>query len=295
MKPLRRAIDDYITLRRSLGFKLRRYGRGSSGLCHVPGAEGSAVRNHRTGYGVGDAAYAIISPAIGRNDSVLSAYSPAIGMLRTRARRFLPWVCSRFGHNAPAPICIRNVEIQKLLAAALKLSPSQGLRPRDIPLPVRAIGRGRVADQRGAQAGAAGCGSRRGHSHHPPNEVRQDPPGSAAHFHSGRHGRLRPAPRPVSAQRIVSLFLSQRSRPPSGRVLRFVEHSTICHGRSACAGRRITRVRGCTIFGTDLPSARWSSGIGPTRISSGACRCCRPSWGTGMWQIPTGTFPWSRN
>jgi len=62
--------------------------------------------------------------------------------------------------------------------------------------------------------------------------------------------------------------------------LRFVERSTICRGRSACAGRRITRVRGFTIFGTDSPSARWSSGIGPTRISSGACRCCLRSWGT---------------
>jgi hypothetical protein len=36
--------------------------------------------------------------------------------------------------------------------------------------------------------------------------------------------------------------------------LRFVEHSTVCRGRSVRAGRRITRVRGFTIFGTDSPS-----------------------------------------
>jgi hypothetical protein len=29
------------------------------------------------------------------------------------------------------------------------------------------------------------------------------------------------------------------------------------------------------IFGTDSPSVRWCSGIDPTRISSGVCRCCR--------------------
>jgi serine/threonine protein kinase len=43
------------------------------------------------------------------------------------------------------------------------------------PFTVRAVGSGRFAYQRGAQAGAAGCGSRRGHSHYPPNQVRQDP------------------------------------------------------------------------------------------------------------------------
>jgi len=60
----------------------------------------------------------------------LSAYSPAIGMLRTRARRFLPWVLLPFRPQRARPYLYSELEIQKLLAAALKLSPSQGLRPR---------------------------------------------------------------------------------------------------------------------------------------------------------------------
>jgi hypothetical protein len=137
--------------------------------------------------------------------------------------------------------------------------PEATFQPRptasDVPLPVRAVGCGRIADQRGAQVGTAGCGSRRGHSHHPPNKVRQDPLGSAPHFHARRHGRLRPAPRPVSAERIVSLLLSQRSRPPSGRlcgssnVLRSVAADRL-------AGAGGSQARGSTIFGTGLPSAR---------------------------------------
>src|ERR1051326_8782307 len=87
--------------------------------------------------------------------------------------------------------------------------PPPGPTAPDIPLPVRTVGSGRIAYQRSAQAGAARCGPLRRHPHHPANEVRQDPPGSAPFFHSGRHGRLRPAPRPVSAQPIVSLFLSR--------------------------------------------------------------------------------------
>src|SRR5260370_27977040 len=79
----------------------------------------------------------------------------------------------------------------------------------DISLPVRTVGSRRIAYQRGAQAGAARRGLLRRHPHHPPNQIRQDPPGSTPHLHSRRHCRLLPAPRPISAQPILPLFLSQ--------------------------------------------------------------------------------------
>jgi hypothetical protein len=107
MKPLRQAIDEYIALRRSLGFKLRRMAEGLREFAIF--LDQKAAPYVTTALAM---EWALLpthyQPRIGRNDSVLSAYLPAIGMLRTRARRFLPWVCSRFGHNAPDRICIRS-------------------------------------------------------------------------------------------------------------------------------------------------------------------------------------------
>ena len=107
MKPLRQAIDDYIALRRSLGFKLRRMSEGLREFGVF--LEQKAAPYVTTALAMEWAMLPTpISPAIGRNDSVLSAYSPAIGTLQIPVRRFLQQVCSRFGHNAPDPICIRN-------------------------------------------------------------------------------------------------------------------------------------------------------------------------------------------
>src|ERR1039458_5728100 len=39
-----------------LGIQAARYGRWPPKVCHVPGAEGRALRDNRTGNGVGDAA-----------------------------------------------------------------------------------------------------------------------------------------------------------------------------------------------------------------------------------------------
>ena len=107
MKPLRQAIDDYISLRRSLGFKLRRMSEGLREFAAF--MEQRAAPYLTTELAMEWAMLpTIISLAIGRNDSVLSAYSPVIGTLQIRALRFLRQVCSRFDPNAPDPICIRN-------------------------------------------------------------------------------------------------------------------------------------------------------------------------------------------
>ena len=217
MKPLRQAIDDYIRLRRSLGFKLRDMADDLQKFA-------AFMEQKAAPYVTTELA---MEWAMQPSHHQPSSWAQRLGFVRVFARHWHatdprteipPPGLLPFRPQRARPYLYSEREIQKLLAAALKLSPRQGLRPSDIPLPVWAVGGGRFAYQRGAQAGAAGCGSRRGHSHHPSNKVRQDPPGSAPHFHSGRHGRLRPAPRPVSAQPIVSLFLSQRSWPPSGRL-----------------------------------------------------------------------------
>ena len=85
MTPLRQAIDDYIALRRSLGFKLRRMSEGLR--------EFAVFLEQKP------------APFVTTELAMEWAMQPAD---RTRARRFPRQVCSRFGPNAPAPICIRN-------------------------------------------------------------------------------------------------------------------------------------------------------------------------------------------
>jgi hypothetical protein len=56
MKPLRRAIDDYIALRRSLGFKLRDMADDLPNWATFLEQKAAPLRDNRTGNGVGDAA-----------------------------------------------------------------------------------------------------------------------------------------------------------------------------------------------------------------------------------------------
>jgi hypothetical protein len=91
MKPLRQAIDNYIALRRSLGFKL--CGMADDLRKFVSFMEQKAapyVTKQRNWLWSGRYSPLIINLASGRNDSVLSAYSLAIGTLQIRAPRFPP-------------------------------------------------------------------------------------------------------------------------------------------------------------------------------------------------------------
>ena len=56
MKPLRNAVEDYIALRRSLGFKLRDTATGLTEFAAFLEQKASALHHDGTGLGVGDAA-----------------------------------------------------------------------------------------------------------------------------------------------------------------------------------------------------------------------------------------------
>ena len=217
MKPLRQAIDDYITLRRSLGFKLRDMADGLRKFAAFLEQKAAPYVTTELAMEWAMQPYSSSAQRLGattrfcpRIRPPLACYGPAHG---DSPARFTP-----VSATTRPPLSVFGTGDSKAIGSSSEAFSPPGIAALDVPLPVRAVGGGRFAYQRGAQAGAAGCGSRRGHSHHPSNKVRQDPPGSAPHFHSGRHGRLRPTPRPVSAQPIVFLFLSQRSWPPSGRL-----------------------------------------------------------------------------
>ena len=88
MTPLRQAIDDYIALRRSLGFKLRRMSEGLQ--------EFAVFLEQRA------------APYVTTELAMEWAMLPTHHQQQTHARRFPRQGYSRFGHNAPDHICIRN-------------------------------------------------------------------------------------------------------------------------------------------------------------------------------------------
>ncbi len=107
MKPLRQAIDDYIALRRSLGFKLRRMSEGLREFAVF-------LEQKAAPYVTTELA---MEWAMLPTHHQPSDWAQRLSFVRVFARHWHatdprteipPRVCSRFGHNAPAPICIRN-------------------------------------------------------------------------------------------------------------------------------------------------------------------------------------------
>ena len=213
MKPLRKAIEDYVTLRRSLGFKLK--DMAPDLLDFAAFLEQKAAPYITTELAM---EWAMLP-----KDHQPSDWAQRLGFIRVFARHWHATSTYRDSPTrlaaVPAParttLSVFGTRDRKALGSGPQAFSPERPAATDIPLPVRITRRGRLADQRGSQTGTDRCGSPRGHPHYSADEVRQDAPGSAPHFHSGYPGRLRPASRPVAASGIVALFLSQRSRPPA--------------------------------------------------------------------------------
>jgi len=129
MKPMHQAVDDYLALRRSLGFKLREYGiclhefvsflkkNRSVHVTNKLAMEYATQRQHekpvswtlRLGIIRGFASYRIGTDP--------QTEIPAIGLLRFRSLRARPYVYSKN-------------EIRRLLEAALKIESPHELQPR---------------------------------------------------------------------------------------------------------------------------------------------------------------------
>ena len=129
MKPLRQAIDDYIALRRNLGFKLRRMAEGLREFAIF-------LEQKAAPYVTTELA---MEWAILPTHHQPSDWAQRLGFVRVFARHWHatdprteipPLGLLPFRPQRARPYLYSEQEIQKLLAAALKLSPHQGLRPR---------------------------------------------------------------------------------------------------------------------------------------------------------------------
>ena len=128
MKPLRQAIEDYIGLRRSLGFKLRRVAE------HLQEFAGF-LEKKAASYITTELALAW---ALLPTDHQPSDWAQRLGSIRVFARHWKatdprteipPAGLLPFRPQRARPYLYSEQEIQKLLTAALKLSSGQDLRP----------------------------------------------------------------------------------------------------------------------------------------------------------------------
>src|SRR5208283_269530 len=129
MKPLRNAVEDYIALRRSLGFKLRDMATGLT--------EFAALLEHKEAPYITTAL--ALEWAMQPVDHQPSDWARRLGFVRVFARH---WSATDPRTGIPAtgllpfrarrarPYLYTEQEIQRLLAAAKRLSPAGGLRPR---------------------------------------------------------------------------------------------------------------------------------------------------------------------
>jgi len=129
MKPLRQAIDDYIRLRRSLGFKLRDMADDLANFA-------TFMEQKAAPYVTTDLA---MEWAMQPTDHQPSDWAQRLSFVRVFARHWHatdprteipPMSLLPFRPQRARPYLYSEQEIEKLLATALKLSPSPGLRPR---------------------------------------------------------------------------------------------------------------------------------------------------------------------
>lgn len=129
MTPLRLAIDDYIRLRRSLGFKLRDMADDLRNFA-------AFMERKAAPYVTTELA---MEWAMLHADHQPSTWAQRLGFVRVFAHHWHatdprteipPTGLLPFRPQRASPYLYSELEIQTLLAAALKLSPRQGLRPR---------------------------------------------------------------------------------------------------------------------------------------------------------------------
>ena len=185
------------------------------------------------------------------------------------------------------PYLYSNDEVRKLLQAARRLPSAHGLRGPTYYclLGLLAVAGLRISEARNLQT----------------EDV--DLKEGVLTIRGAKFGKSRLVPIHPSTRKVLSNYASRRDRFLARRpddLLRIrpwhaagrrrdPAHVLLpCRGRSDCVALRIVMGRVCTIFVTDLPWKPWSSGIGPVKMWSAACRSCRRTWGMFTWPTPTG-------
>jgi hypothetical protein len=295
MSPLAQAIEDYLALRRSLGFKLR-----DAGICL---AKFAAFLEER------GAAHITIPLALEwaqQNPSVEpSTCAQRLGHVRSFARHYQandpqteipPPDLLPYHPRRARPYLYSDEEVERLLRGALDLQPVDGLRPWTFHclfglLSVAGLRIGeaiRFADRRCRFTGGLVDGSR--------HEVREVPSGADSSIdpkrcwrstkHAGHaSSQITPLPRTSSSPVEEITWTSAIFTAPS----------TSCRARWICAVRQPVTGRACMTFGIALRLRPCCNGTARARTSSDACRSCRPTSDMSMSPTLTGISALLRN
>jgi integrase/recombinase XerD len=282
MNTLRESLQDYLALRRSLGFKLR-----SAGIClakfatfleergaaHITtqlalqwvqqsASAQPATRAQRLGYVRGFARYRAAS------DPQTEIVPPSL--LPFRPRRTRPYLYS-------------EAEIARLLKCALALPAAGGLRPLTYYclLGLLSVTGMRIGEALRLQLEDV--------------DLQQ----GLLTIRGTKFGKSRLVPIHPSTQAVLARYRARRQRCVAGAVASsffFVTGRGHHLDIGDVQARRVqARGRGCMIFVIDLPRRRCCAGIARASRPNAACRCCRPIWGMFMLPTPTGISVRVRN
>lgn len=286
MTPLGQAIQDYLALRRRLGFKLR-----DAGLCLVKFAAFMEARDapHIT--------TALALEWIRQSPSVTPAtWAQRLGYVRGFARHHAasdpqtevpPAGLLPFRPRRARPYLYSDEDIAQLLRSALDLPPAGGLRPWTYHT---LLGLLSVAGLRVGEAIRL-------------MDADVDLQEGLLTIRGTKFGKSRLVPIHSSTLEVLQQYRAHREPFLAGHAPRHssspvaviistsvmcIERSIACRAKSDCAARPPATVRACTTFGTASRSRRCCAGTARARMSSDGCRCCRPIWAMPMSPTPTG-------
>ena len=262
MNTLREALQEYLALRRGLGYKMHDAGRLLPRFVSFLEERQAKHITARLALEWAQQAHTV-QPAerarrlcfvrgFARYRSAADARTeiPPVGVLPYRSTRARPYLYT-------------EQEVQRLLDAALKLPTPwriDAIATVGVPLPARFAQRDRSAHLRGARPEARRRRPRSGRADDPSGQARSIPSGAASSVDLCRAGRLPSASRAVRRQRAAAATCSS---PPAVRAwtsAAFIEPSTRYRDRLACARPVRVRVRGCTTSDIASPSmtlTRW--------------------------------------
>ncbi len=289
MNCLRKAVRDYLTMRRSLGFKLVKHEAGlQQFLLFLARKHTSHITvNLALEWATQDANH---KPAEWASRlSIVRGFTrhwgatepsteiPAIGLLPYRPQRARPYFYSYF-------------EIQKLLKAAKDRPSIDPLRPWTYYclFGLLAVAGLRLGEALNLQTGD------------------MDWSEGILTIKGAKFGKSRLVPLHTSTCRILAAYTKRRDRRFGSRSdgpsfvirtvtiwtrVRCIGRSTSSPARSDCARWMRVAAPACTTFVTVLQSRRCCVGIAMGKIRSGACQSCPPIWGMPMLPTPIGTSP----
>ena len=196
MTTLRHAVQDYIEMRRGLGFKLRETERGLINFV-------TFLEDNDTPYITTELALAWAQHP---SHAQPSSWAKRLGYVRGFARhrsaadprtQIPPDGLLPFRPKRARPYLYSKEDIKRLLAATLEMPCRYAhckLEAMDILLPVRIVKRFRPASRRSPEPQASGHRFRCRGADNPRHEIRQNPPGTDAHVNVHRSQELYQTP-----------------------------------------------------------------------------------------------------